>query len=239
MGAGADRSTTPLLLSAFGPKGKQVVAEMYDGGSHRRLHRDGRRRRRRAVAACVMTAGTVLDDGEDRRQRARRRRARARGTWCATTASGRRSRTRSAACPAVTSGCAAVNAERPEGERHLAVHEGHVTNVMPRDRDVLVTRGRRRSATTGWVGTRRGDPGPRPRRLEAAGAHRDPLHPAGDVERELRTFACAADVRGQNSTSSSSSSSGSWCAAAVHSRIAGRARIVSQYPLAASSSSTS
>ena len=36
---------------------------------------------------------------------------------------------------------AGINAERPEGERHLAVHEGHITDVMPHDEDVLALAG--------------------------------------------------------------------------------------------------
>ena len=47
---------------------------------------------------------------------------------------------------------AGINAERPEGERHLAVHEGHITDVMEHDEGVLALAGDA-LATTGWVGT--------------------------------------------------------------------------------------
>ena len=69
---------------------------------------------------------------------------------------------------------AGINAERPEGERHLAVHEGHVTNVMPRDGDVLALAGDA-LATTGWVGTA-DEIHQRAVDLEKAGGYRPHVH---------------------------------------------------------------
>ena len=177
-----------------------------------------------------MTAGTVLDDGEDHRPATRRRRARAvvrRALPRRVAGVPRRARRHARRR---RSGCAAVEAERPEGERHLAVHEGHVTNVMPRDRD-----GARHWPATTLAHHRVGrdprrDPASGPTAIEAAGATEILVHP----DRRLRTRdahvrrrPCAASseldvellelvgllLRGGRSTR----------------RIAGRARIVSQY----------
>jgi 5,10-methylenetetrahydromethanopterin reductase len=85
-----------------------------------------------------------------------------------------------------------LNRERPEGERHLAVHEGHVTHVMPRDGDVLALAGDA-LATTGWVGAA-DDIHQRAVDLSAAGADDLMFTPAGDFEREMRAWIAA--VRG-------------------------------------------
>jgi 5,10-methylenetetrahydromethanopterin reductase len=87
---------------------------------------------------------------------------------------------------------AAIETERPEGERHLAVHEGHVTNVMPRDRDVLALAGDA-LGTAGWVGTP-DEIRARAKAAEADGATELLYTPTGDFEREMRAFAAA--VRG-------------------------------------------
>ena len=160
----------------------------------------------------LMTAGHRARRRRGRHQRAGRRTRSAPGTSCATTACGRRSPRRSRACPAARSGWRAIDAERPEGERHLAVHEGHVTNVMPRDREVLGAR--RRRAGDHRLGRHR-----RARSTSVAvaaaadGCHRAHVHARRrlrprDAQRSPRP--CAADAAtAQNSTSSSSSSSGS------------------------------
>ncbi len=72
------------------------------------------------------------------------------------------------------------------------MHEGHVTDVMPRDDDVLAAAGDA-LATTGWVGT------PDEIRAmavasEAAGNTDLMFTPAGDIPREMRAFAAA--IRG-------------------------------------------
>jgi 5,10-methylenetetrahydromethanopterin reductase len=85
-----------------------------------------------------------------------------------------------------------VNAERPEGERHLAVHEGHVTHVMERDTEVLALAGDA-LATTGWVGTA-DQIHQRAVDLAAQGADDLMFTPAGDFDREMRAWAEA--VRG-------------------------------------------
>jgi 5,10-methylenetetrahydromethanopterin reductase len=85
---------------------------------------------------------------------------------------------------------AGIEAERPEGERHLAVHEGHATHVMPRDRAVLDAASDDIGGF-GWVGT------PDEMRgyaeaAAAAGVTELLYTPAGpDWPREMRAFASA------------------------------------------------
>jgi len=181
---------TPLLLSALGPKGKEIVADM---------HREG------IVDGYIgmadvdvdvpwrvrMTTGTVLDDGETLTSP---RVADAVGPWYVVRYHGVWQAFPEAigGLPGGTEWLSAIEAERPEGERHLAVHEGHVTNVMPRDREVLALAGDA-LGTAGWVGTAEQI------RAMAVAAEADGTTdllytPTGDFEREMRTFAAA--VRG-------------------------------------------
>jgi 5,10-methylenetetrahydromethanopterin reductase len=138
-----------------------------------------------------MTAGTVLDPGETV---ASERVQDALGPWYVVRYHGVWQ-----AFPDALGGMArgdewraAIEAERPEGERHLAVHEGHVTDVMPRDRDVLAAAGDA-LATTGWVGTA-DEIRAMAVAAEAAGHTELMYTPAGDIPREMRAFAEA--VRG-------------------------------------------
>ncbi len=180
----------PIVLSAFGPKGKQIVADLYDegviAGSMGMADADVD-----VPWKVVMTAGTVLDDGEDLTSP---RLVDALGPWYAVRYHGVWQAFPDAlpGLPGGDSWRAGIEAERPEGERHLVVHEGHVTNVMPRDREVLGLAGDA-LGTTGWVGSL-DDIRARAREAEAAGATEILYTPTGDVERELRTFAAA--VRG-------------------------------------------
>src|SRR5215213_78717 len=181
---------TPLLVSALGPKGKGIVEELCAAGTidgyigMADVAVDAPRR-------VLMTAGTVLDDGEDVSSA---RVAGALGPWYVVRYHGVWQAFPDAlvGMPGGEAWLAGVEGERPAGERHLAVHEGHVTNVMPRDADVLALAGDA-LGTTGWVGTadvihqRAVD-------VAAAGADDLMFTPAGDVERELRAWADA--VRG-------------------------------------------
>jgi 5,10-methylenetetrahydromethanopterin reductase len=181
---------TPLLLSALGPKGKEIVVEMnregvvdgYIGMADVDVDVPWRVR---------MTTGTVLDDGETL---ASARVADAVGPWYVVRYHGVW-QAYPDALPGMPGGAewlAGIEAERPEGERHLAVHEGHVTNVMAHDRDVLALAGDA-IATAGWVGT------PDEIHAMAVAAEADGttellFTPTGDFAREMRTFATA--VRG-------------------------------------------
>jgi 5,10-methylenetetrahydromethanopterin reductase len=181
---------TPLLVSALGPKGKQIVAEMHADGSI-----DGYIGMADVdvdvPVRALMTTGTVLDDGEDVSSP---RVAAALGPWYVVRYHGvwQAFPDALAGMPGGEEWLAGINAERPEGERHLAVHEGHITDVMPRDGDVLALAGDA-LATTGWVGTAE-EIHQRAVDLEKAGGTDLMFTPAGDLGREMRTFAEA--VRG-------------------------------------------
>jgi 5,10-methylenetetrahydromethanopterin reductase len=180
----------PLLLSAFGPKGKAVLADLYEEG---------------VVEGYIgmadvgvdvpwrvsMTTGTVLEDGESITSD---RVAEAVGPWYVVRYHGVWQAFPEAigGMPGGEQWLAGIEAERPEGERHLAVHEGHVTNVMPRDREALSLAGDA-LATAGWVGT------PDEIHARAVAAEQDGATeilytPTGDFQREMRKFAEA--VRG-------------------------------------------
>lgn len=181
---------TPLLVSALGPKGKALVEELCADGTI-----DGYIGMAdvavQAPRRVLMTAGTVLDDGEDVTSE---RVTGALGPWYVVRYHGvwQAFPDALAGMPGGDVWLANINAERPVGERHLAVHEGHVTHVMERDAEVLALAGDA-LATTGWVGTpdqihqRAAD-------LAAQGADDLMFTPAGDFEREVRAWVEA--VRG-------------------------------------------
>jgi len=173
----------PLLLSAMGPKGLEIAREIADGVFTMAGGVEG-------FDWCIqMVNGTVLDDDESiETPRVRE----ALGPWYVLAYHGTW-QTAGDAVDGLPGGAewrAAIEAERPEGERHLAVHEGHATHVMPRDRPLLDAAGDG-LAGWGWVGT----PEEVRARAEAAAASgvTDLLYtPAGpDVERDMRAFAAA------------------------------------------------
>ncbi len=88
-----------------------------------------------------------------------------------------------------------VEAARPAGQRHLAVHEGHLVVVNERDRPVLDVAGDA-LLTVGWTG----DPASVAARMDAVGAAgitEAVYGPAGpDIARELEAFAAAVSERG-------------------------------------------
>ncbi|HLM18157.1 MAG TPA: LLM class flavin-dependent oxidoreductase, partial [Acidimicrobiia bacterium] len=181
---------TPLLVSALGPKGKGLVKEMFDAGTidgyigMADVDVDVPNR-------VLMTAGTVLDDGEAVTSE---RVAAALGPWYVVRYHGvwQAFPDALAGMPGGKAWLAGINAERPEGERHLAVHEGHITDVMPHDEDVLALAGDA-LATTGWVGTA-DEIHQKAVDLAAAGGTDLMFTPAGDFPREMRAWLQA--VRG-------------------------------------------
>jgi 5,10-methylenetetrahydromethanopterin reductase len=165
----------------MGPKGRDITREIADGIITVGGGIEG-------FDWCVqMVNGTALDPGEDLTT-PRVREAVApwyvmayHGTWQAA----------GDAVDGLALGAqwrAGIEAERPEGERHLAVHEGHVTHVHARDRAVVDAAGEE-IAGFGWVGS----PDDLLARAQAAGETgvSELLYtPTGpDVERELRAFA--------------------------------------------------
>lgn len=122
---------TPLLLSAMGPKGIEITKEICDGiitVSDTPVEMDWH---------VQMFNGTVLDDGEAPDSE---RVKEAVGPWAIMPYHGGFSFAPEIAdmLPNGTAWRESIEAARPEGERHLAVHEGHVTNVTPRDRELVI-----------------------------------------------------------------------------------------------------
>jgi 5,10-methylenetetrahydromethanopterin reductase len=175
----------PLLVAVAGPKGTKIAQE---------LHADG------VIAGVIgvtdtdtdipwrvlMTPGTVLDAGEP----ATGRRVRAAiGPWYVVQYHGLWELDPSAVrdLPGGAEWLAAVEAERSADELHLAVHEGHITSLMPRDDAILDAAGDA-LAEIGFVGTSE-----RVRERAEASATNGTTEvmytPCGDIGRELRTFA--------------------------------------------------
>jgi 5,10-methylenetetrahydromethanopterin reductase len=84
---------------------------------------------------------------------------------------------------------ALVNAA-PEGERHLHIHEGHLTELNPIDREVLVPELLPMASIFGAPDEVR----ELIASYEAAGVTEIAFQPMGDVERELRAFAAATGL---------------------------------------------
>jgi 5,10-methylenetetrahydromethanopterin reductase len=176
----------PLLLSALGPKGKEIASEIADGvitiGAA-----DGPLEGMDWVVQMVN--GTVLDEGEDI---STPRVKEALGPWGVLAYHGIWQAAGDAVdnLPLGAEWRAAIEAERPEGERHLAVHEGHATHVTDRDRAAVDAAGDLLGGF-GWVGTV-DDVRARAEAAFAAGATELLYTPAGpDVAREMRAFASA------------------------------------------------
>jgi 5,10-methylenetetrahydromethanopterin reductase len=176
---------TPLVLSAVGPKGTEIAEALfaddvisgYMGVGDAQVSIPWRIR---------MTAGTVLDDGEsisDDRVRA------ALGPWYVVRyhAAWEFAPDAVTGLPGGAEWLASIEAERPSEEWHLVVHEGHVTNLMARDDSIMRAAGDA-LASTGWVGTR-DEVRARAEASAAAGTTEIMYTPAGDIAREMRTFA--------------------------------------------------
>jgi len=180
---------TPLLVSALGPKGLGITKELVDAGVAAGLMDVG------GVEGdygrhVQMVSGTVLDPGESPGDpRARE----AIGPWYVVSYHFMWTQYRDAVAgmPGGAEWLAGIEAERPEAERHLAVHEGHVTEVTDRDRPLLEATPPEALGGAGWVGEA-DDIAARVKDAEAKGVHEVLYTPAGpDVEREMRAFAAA------------------------------------------------
>jgi len=172
----------PLLLSALGPKGQQIAREAADGIMTIAGGVTG------FDTAIQMTSGTVLDHGEDLTSA---RVLEAVGPWTAVMYHGAWQMNPEAVknLPNGDGWLAAIEALRPDGERHLAAHEGHVTELTERDRVALT--GNPLLGAMGWVGTR-AQIRERAEAAVAGGATEIMYTPAGpDVARELRAWADA------------------------------------------------
>jgi 5,10-methylenetetrahydromethanopterin reductase len=172
----------PLILSALGPKGQQVAREVADGIMTIGGGVTG------FDTAIQMTSGTVLDAGEDMSSP---RVLEAVGPWSAVMYHGAWQMHPDAVknMPNGAGWLAAVEALRPEGERHLAAHEGHVTDLTDRDRVALTANPL--LGAMGWVGSR-DEIRARAEAAVAGGSTEIMYTPAGpDIARELRAWADA------------------------------------------------
>ena len=167
----------PLWVSAFGPKGAALAAQIADGiigPPHPSL------------PAAIIASGTVLDPGETPDSpRARE----AVGPWRIVDWHNAYATGGAAAVDALPGGQAwreELEALAPVGERHLLAFEGHVTGLTARDRPLL-----QHNDVKAMVG----DPARVRRQLSrlADAGYREVIYtPTGpDVARELRALACA------------------------------------------------
>jgi len=176
----------PILLSALGPKGQALTREVADGIMTVGFGIPG-------YEWCAqLVVGTVLDEGEALTSR---RVQDAAGPWYAILAHGAWESNPEAVdvFPGGAEWRAKLDAMRPEGQRHLEVHEGHATTVTDLDR-ILVEAAGDGVVGMGWVA----DPDGIRQKIaeaEAAGTTEIIYAPSGpDLERELRTFAEAAGL---------------------------------------------
>ncbi len=179
----------PILLAPMGPKGMAASRRAADGvlltGHPTEPLED------RWGIRGLLTAGTVLQPGEDETSTRVRDAAgpfyvggyHAIWEWAP------------AALPNMPGGAewiAAIEAERPDGERHLAVHEGHFVTVTERDRPLLDAGGAA-VLGAGWTG----DSSSIREKLAAAataGITEVLYSPAGDdIAGEIEAFAAAAN----------------------------------------------
>jgi 5,10-methylenetetrahydromethanopterin reductase len=175
----------PLLLAPAGPKGLATARRLGMGVIVAYEPAPG------FDCCAVMVSGTVLDPGEDHTSPRVREAA---GPWFKTMyhALWERDPTAVDELPGGAEWRRRVEAERPEGERHLAVHEGHVEVIPERERFLLEAAGPLLTHS-GWTG----DAASVRARIEkaaAGGATEIVYMPAGpDIPRELAAFARAAD----------------------------------------------
>lgn len=170
----------PILLSALGPKGQALTKQVADGIMTVGFGLPG-------FGECAqLVVGTVLDPGEALTSE---RVKLAAGPWYAIMAHGAWEASPEAAdmFPGGAEWRAKLESLRPEGERHLAVHEGHATTVTDLDR-ILVDAAGEGVVGMGWVAEAEGIR-QKVADAEAAGTTEIIFAPSGpDIERELRTF---------------------------------------------------
>lgn len=176
----------PILLSALGPKGQALTKELADGIMTVGFGLPG------WDWCAQLVVGTVLDEGET--LTSERVKASA-GPWYAIMAHGAWEAMPEAVdgFPGGTEWRKALEAARPEGERHLMVHEGHAVSVTDFDR-ILVDQAGDGIVGMGWVADA---DGMRQKIAEAGASGSTELiyAPSGpDLPRELEAFAEAAGL---------------------------------------------
>jgi 5,10-methylenetetrahydromethanopterin reductase len=180
---------TPLLLSALGPKGVAITRELCDAGVTAGVIGFGPTEVPFEWHA-IMVAGTVLAPGEAvTSERVKQALGpwyvlRYHGTW----------QLFPDAIPALPLGAdwlADIESERPARERHLAVHTGHVTDVVAHDDKLLDAATADDLTTAGWVGTAE-ELRSRAEGVAAQGVTELLYTPAGpDIAGQMESFASA------------------------------------------------
>jgi 5,10-methylenetetrahydromethanopterin reductase len=178
-----------IILSALGPKGQGIAAEIADGLMNVAPPTGGD-----WDCYIEMMNGTVLDPGESPNAD---RVIDAAGVWEALGMHGAWHLGGEEIVPMLPGGAdwlARVVPQRPEAERHLTVHQWHCTHVNDHDRPLLAAKGTPDDPWSGWVGEK-ADIAARIAASGEAGSTEILYTPAGpDLEREIRTFADAAGL---------------------------------------------
>jgi 5,10-methylenetetrahydromethanopterin reductase len=176
----------PILLSALGPKGMALTHEVADGIMTVGFGIGGYAR------SAQLVVGTVLDPGEPLTSPRVQDSA---GPWYAILAHGAWESSPEAVdgFPGGAEWRAKLESMRPEGERHLTVHEGHATTVTDLDR-ILVEAAGDGIVGLGWVAEADAIRA-KLAEAEVAGSTEIIFAPSGpDIERELRVFAEVAGL---------------------------------------------
>ena len=180
---------TPLLMSALGPKGLATTRELCDAGVTAGVISFGPTEMPFDWHA-LMVAGTVLEPGESPTSE---RVKHALGPWYVLRYHGTWQLFPQAisALPSGAQWLAEIEAERPPGQRHLAVHAGHVTDVVAHDDKFLDAATGDDLATAGWLGTPE-ELRSRADAVAAQGVTELLYTPAGpDVGHQMESFAAA------------------------------------------------
>lgn len=171
----------PILLSAFGAKGQALAKELADGLMGIGVSQE------KWDWQVLMMNGTVLDDGESPTSP---RVIDSAGPWQTVGyhAIWEMAPEALESMPGGAEWQKRVEKSRPEGERHLTVHGGHVTDITEIDRPVLEAQGDE-LAWSGWVGTK-DEIKARAEQAASEGITEILYTPAGsDMKRDLEKFA--------------------------------------------------
>ena len=190
-GFGAGRPIdVPILIGAEGPKGLAVAAELGDGVFSAAVPQPDAAKV--ADWRALLCFGTVLDDGEELTSP---RAVDAAGPGAVVFYHAMYERGGAAAVDGLPGGKSWREAIEvyPEGERHLAIHAGHLVKANPRD-EPHVAELIPFVSSMALTGTAEQIP-EKIAGLAAQGVTEMVYQPAGsDIERELRVFASAAGV---------------------------------------------
>jgi 5,10-methylenetetrahydromethanopterin reductase len=142
---------TPLLVAPSGPKGFATAKSLHVPGVVVVAPPSPDVRDPAWDRCGLLMSGTVLDDGEDHNSK---RVIDALGPHYTTGYHGlwEYAPAMLSDMPGGAEWLARIDSERDEGERHLAVHQGHLSAITERDRPLLQEAGER-ILSVGWTGT--------------------------------------------------------------------------------------